>query len=65
MTQFKTDLVNRLVALYGEQSDIVTWFLNLCRVYDDSEYSSRLLRLTVEYHEADPFDDDEDEEDAF
>ena len=54
MTNFRTDLLNRMIKVYGFENNIVIWFSTMCEQYEANEWNDNILRVLVESHEAYP-----------
>lgn len=51
MSEFRKMLLNRIIALYGENSSVALNFSNLCKYYSPSAWNDRCLQILVEAHE--------------
>ena len=56
---YRENLIDRMIAIYGMEHDIVIHFAELCERWSDSPWNNECLRLMVEAHEATPiFEED-------
>lgn len=55
MTNFRENLLDRMIAIYGLENPIVIEFCRLCEKWEDNEWNDKVLRYLVEAHEADPY----------
>ena len=51
---YREALLDRMIAIYGMEHDIVIRFAKLCERWSDTSWNNKCLRLMVEAHEADP-----------
>lgn len=59
MTEFRENLLDRMIALYGMEQNIVIHFAELCERWSDTPWNNEVLRIMVEAHEASPvFEED-------
>ena len=66
MTDFRNDLLSRMIHLYGFENPLVIQFAESCNAYTWDEVSAqwdKILEYLVESHEAHPYFPDEEEED--
>jgi len=54
MTQLHNSLINRMINLYGVDSEIVNSFIDLCTRMPSSFWNDKCLTILVEAHEANP-----------
>jgi len=65
MTDFRNDLLSRMIHLYGFENPIVIQFAEVCESYTTPETSAqwdKILKFLVESHEAHPYFPNEEEE---
>lgn len=56
---YRESLVDRMIAIYGMEHNIVIHFAELCERWSDTPWNNECLRLMVEAHEATPiFEED-------
>lgn len=56
---YRESLIDRMIAIYGMEHDIVIHFAELCERWSDTPWNNECLRLMVEAHEATPiFEED-------
>ena len=55
MSQFRMDLIDRMIRIYGFESEIVISFCRLCESYSENRFNDQCLRILVEAHEASPY----------
>lgn len=51
---YREALIDRMIAIYGFESDIVIHFAELCERYSNNDWNNECLRLIVEAHESAP-----------
>lgn len=54
MSKLREQLVDRMIAIYGMENEIVIDFCNLCERFENSEWNDKCLTIMVEAHEAAP-----------
>ena len=54
MTTYRENLIDRMIRLYGYESQIVIDFARLCETWKVNKRNDTTLRMLVESHEADP-----------
>ena len=54
MTDYRKNLLDRMIALYGFENPIVIRFCRMCEDWEDNNWNDKILWLLVEAHEADP-----------
>lgn len=54
MSNFKEQLISRMIRLYGFEHPIVISFCEWCDRYEDNEWNDCQLKLLVRAHEEDP-----------
>lgn len=59
MTNYRKNLVDRMIRLYGFESEIVVLFANMAEKYTDSKKWDNAMLMIVEAHEAHPVTDEE------
>lgn len=59
MTNFREELVDRMIALYGFEHELTVKFATLCEEWEDTELNDICLRVVVEVHEAYPVIEEE------
>jgi len=59
MTNYRKNLVDRMIRLYGFESEIVVLFANMAEKYTDSKAWDNAMLMIVEAHEAHPVTDEE------
>lgn len=57
MSNFRNDLLSRMINIYGFEHPIVIHFCNLCEEYPDIDVYDHTLETLVKSHEADPIFD--------
>ena len=56
---YREALIDRMIAIYGMEHNIVIHFAELCERWSDTPWNNTCLRLMVEAHEATPiFEED-------
>lgn len=51
---YRENLIDRMIAIYGMEHNIVIHFAELCERWSDTPWNNECLRLMVEAHEAAP-----------
>ena len=59
MTNYRKNLVDRMIRLYGFENEIVILFATMAEKYTDSKEWDNAMRIIVEAHEASPVTDEE------
>ena len=59
MSEYRKNLVDRMIHLYGFEHEIVILFANMAEKYTDSKEWDNAMRLIVEAHEANPVIDED------
>lgn len=54
MSDFREDLLTRMIHIYGFENEVVIQFAYLCARYDDTEWNNQALEILVRCHEAEP-----------
>lgn len=59
MSNFRENLIDRMIRLYGFENPMVIEFCRMCEDWEDNQWNDKVLRILVEAHEANPvFDED-------
>ena len=59
MTNFRENLIDRMIRLYGFENPMVIEFCRMCEDLEVNDWNDRELTILVEAHEAYPvFDED-------
>ena len=58
MTEFREDLMNRMIHIYGLENPIVIQFAQMYES-DNNSWNDMTLQILVEAHEASPFFDED------
>lgn len=65
MNDFRKELLDRMIRIYGFEHEIVIQFAKACEAYttpETSAYWDKILKFLVEGHEVNPYFPDEEEE---
>lgn len=54
MSEFREKLIDRMIAVYGMENEIVIEFCNLCEDFVETDWNNECLSVLVESHEACP-----------
>ena len=54
MTEYRENLIDRMIHLYGFENEIVIAFCGLCERWKVNSWNDKCLTILVEAHEADP-----------
>lgn len=54
MSDYRKNLVDRMIRLYGFENEIVILFANMAEKYTDSKKWDNMMLMLVEAHEAHP-----------
>lgn len=54
MSNYRENLMDRMIRLYNFESEIVIAFCRMCEQWEENEWNDKVLTLLVEAHEADP-----------
>ncbi len=60
MSEFRTNLLNRMIALYGYEHVCVVTFAQYCENWSETANNNKVLEMLVRSHEEDPISEDED-----
>ena len=59
MSNFRENLIDRMIRLYGFENPMVIEFCRMCEDWEDNQWNDKVLRILVEAHEMTPvFDED-------
>lgn len=62
MTDFRNDLLTRIIRIYGFEHEVTLQFADMCEKWYDNSANDRMLEILVEAHEEHPqIEEDEDE----
>lgn len=59
MTEYRENLLDRMIHIYGYENPIVIWFAEKLEKWDNNEWNDTALRVLVEAHEAEPVYDED------
>lgn len=62
MTNFRNDLLTRIIHIYGFENPITISFADMCEKYPNNLVSDEMLERLVEMHETHSQIEDEDED---
>lgn len=54
MNDFREQLVDRMIRIYGFENQIVIDFCRMCEEWDNNEWNDKVLEILVQAHEDDP-----------
>lgn len=54
MTNFRNNLIDRMVHVYGLEHPLVIAFVGWCEEWEENEWNDKILANLVAGHEADP-----------
>lgn len=55
MTEFRNDLLDRMIRIYGFEHKLVIAFAELVDRWEENEWNNTVLKTLVEGHEANPY----------
>lgn len=58
MSEFRANLLSRMIALYGYEHECVIAFAQYCENWSDTPKNNKTLEVLVRSHEADPITED-------
>ena len=58
MTEFRENLIDRMIALYGYEHEVVVRFASYCEEWEENEWNNKMLSTVVKAHEAFPLKED-------
>lgn len=62
MTDFRNDLLTRIIRIYGFEHEVTIQFADMCEKWENHSANDRMLEILVEAHEEHPqIEEDEDE----
>ena len=59
MTEFRENLIDRMIALYGYENEVVVRFATYCEEWEENEWNNKMLSTLVKAHEAFPLKEEE------
>lgn len=59
MSEYRKNLIDRMIRLYGFESETVILFATMAEKYTDSKEWDNVMLMIVEAHEAHPVTDEE------
>lgn len=57
LSQFREDLLTRIIHIYGFEHKITIWFAKLLEIQKENEINNKMLEMMVECHEKSPIVD--------
>jgi len=62
MNEYRQNLADRMIDIYGLENPIVVDFVRMCEEWEVNDWNDSILRILVEVHEDDPIYDEDEEE---
>lgn len=59
LSQFREDLLTRMIRIYGFEHKITIWFAQLLESQEENEINNKMLEMMVECHEKSPIVDED------
>ena len=59
LSQFREDLLTRIIRIYGFEHKITIWFAQLLESQEENEINNKMLEMIVECHEKSPIVDED------
>ena len=59
LSQFREDLLTRIIRIYGFEHKITIWFAQLLEDQEENEINNKLLERMVKCHEKSPIVDED------
>lgn len=59
LSQFREDLLTRMIRVYGFEHKITIWFAQLLETQEENEINNKMLEMMVECHEKNPIVDED------
>lgn len=54
MINFRENLIDRMICIYGMENPIVVEFCRMCENWEVNDWNNKCLTMLVESHEANP-----------
>lgn len=54
LSQFRGDLLARIIHIYGFEHKITIWFTQLLETQEENDFNNKMLEMMVECHEKSP-----------
>ena len=54
MSEYRENLLDRMIAIYGLENAIVVEFARLAEKWEDNQWNDKVLRYLVQAHEQNP-----------
>ena len=54
LSQFREDLLTRIIRIYGFEHEITIWFAQLLETQEENEINNKMLEKMVKCHEKNP-----------
>ena len=51
LSQFREDLLTRIIRIYGFEHKITIWFAQLLETQEENDFDNKMLEMMVECHE--------------
>ena len=51
LSQFREDLLTRIIHIYGFEHKITIWFAQLLETQEENDFNNKMLEMMVECHE--------------
>ena len=59
LSQFREDLLTRIIHIYGFEHKITIWFAQLLETQEENEINNKMLEMMVKCHEKSPMVDED------
>ena len=59
MTNFRENLIDRMIRIYGFENPIVIEFCRMCEAWEENDWNNKCLAVLVASHEESPIFDEE------
>ena len=59
LSQFRENLLTRIIRIYGFEHKITIWFAQLLEDQEENEINNKMLEMMVEHHEKSPIVDED------
>ena len=59
MSEIRENYVDRMCHIYGLENPIVIEFACMCENWEENEWNNKVLRILVEAHEAEPYQEED------
>jgi len=59
MNEYRQNLADRVIAIYGLENPIAIQFVEMCEKWEVNDWNDNILRILAESHEKEPYFDED------